>query len=129
MVKKTITYTDYNDNVRTETFYFNLNNAELADMEYSESGGLSKLIEKITETQDHPTIMKIFKMLILKAYGEKSPDGKRFVKSEEISKAFSETEAYVQLYMELATDATAAANFFGSLIPKTGDKNNAVEKV
>lgn len=128
MLKKTITYTDYNDNVRTETFYFNLNKAELADMEYSESGGLSKLIEKITETQDHPTIMRIFKMLLLRAYGEKSPDGKRFVKSEEISKAFSETEAYVQLYMELATDAKAAADFFADLMPKDSEKKEIADK-
>lgn len=125
MIKKTITYTDYNDNIRTETFYFNLNKAELTEMELSEAGGLSEMIKKLVETQDHPSIIKIFKELLLRAYGEKSPDGKRFVKSPELSKAFSETEAYVELYMSLATDANKAADFFGALVPKDIENKTA----
>ena len=86
-------------------------------MELSTSGGLAEMIQKIVAAQDAPAIIKIFKELVLKAYGEKSPDGKRFIKSEEISKAFSQTEAYSILFMELATDADAASAFVNGIVP------------
>ena len=117
MLKKTITYTDYNDVTRTEDFYFNLSKAELMEMEMSTSGGLAEMIKKIVAAQDTPSIIKIFKELILKAYGEKSSDGKRIVKSEEISNAFAQTEAFSDLFMELATDADAASAFVNGIIP------------
>ena len=79
------------------------------EMEMSTSGGLSEMIRKIVAAQDTPAIIKIFKEIILKSYGQKSPDGRQFIKSPELSKAFSETEAYSQLFMKLATDADAAA--------------------
>lgn len=118
MLKKTITYTDYNGSERTEDFYFNLSKAEVMEMEMSTSGGLAEMITRIVAAQDAPAIIKIFKDLVLKAYGEKSPDGKRFIKSEEIATAFSQTEAYSQLFMELATDADAAAAFVNGIVPK-----------
>lgn len=117
MLKKTITYTDYNNVKRTEDFYFNLSKAELMEMEMSTSGGLAEMINKIVAAQDTTAIIKIFKDLILKAYGEKSSDGKRIVKSEEISNAFAQTEAYSDLFMELATDADAAAAFVNGIVP------------
>lgn len=117
MLKKSITYTDYNGTERTEDFYFNLSKAELMEMEMGTSGGLSEMIQKIVAAQDAPAIIKIFKDLVLKAYGEKSPDGKRFIKSEELATEFSQTEAYSQLFMELATDADAAANFVNGIVP------------
>ena len=117
MLKKTITYTDYNGTERKEDFYFNLSKAEVMEMEMSTSGGLAQMINKIIETQDSPAIIKIFKDLILKAYGEKSPDGKRFIKSHELSEAFAQTEAYSNLFMELATDADAAAKFVNGITP------------
>lgn len=117
MLKKTITYTDYNGNERTEDFYFNLTKAEVMEMEMSTSGGLAEMITKIVAAQDAPSIIKIFKDLVLKAYGEKSLDGKHFIKSEELSTAFSQTEAYSQLFMELATDADSAAAFVNGIIP------------
>lgn len=118
MLKKTITYTDYNGAERTEDFFFNLTKAEIMEMEMSTSGGLAEMIKKIVAAQDAPAIIKVFKDLVLKAYGEKSPDGKRFIKSEEIATAFSQTEAYSQLFMELATDANAAADFVNGIIPQ-----------
>ncbi len=121
MLKKTITYKDYNDVERTEDFYFNLSKAEAMEMELSITGGLTEMIRKIVAAQDTPTIIATFKQIILKAYGEKSPDGRRFIKSEELSKAFSETEAYSILYMELATDANAAAEFVNGIVPKDVD--------
>ena len=117
MLKKKITYSDYNGSERTEDFYFNLTKAEIMEMEMSTTGGLAEMINKIVSAQDAPAIIKVFKELILKAYGEKSPDGKRFIKSEEISTAFSQTEAYSQLFMELATDADAASTFVNGIIP------------
>lgn len=118
MLKKTITYTDYNQVERTEDFYFNLSKAEIMEMEMGTSGGLAEMIEKIVAAKDAPAIIKVFKDLILKAYGEKSPDGKRFIKSEELSAAFAQTEAYSQLFMELATDADAASKFINGIIPQ-----------
>lgn len=117
MIKKTITYTDYNEVERTEDFYFNLTKAEIMEMELSTTGGMAEMIKKIVATKDQPAIIKIFKDLVLKAYGEKSADGKRFIKSEEITTAFSQTEAYSILFMELATDADAAAKFVNGIIP------------
>lgn len=117
MLKKTITYTDYNGVERTEDKYFNLSKAEIMEMELSTTGGLAEMITKIVAAQDTPALIKIFKNLILKAYGEKSPDGKRFIKSEELSTEFSQTEAYSQLFMELATNADAAAEFVNGIVP------------
>ena len=118
MLKKTITYTDYNGTERTEDFYFNLSKAEIMEMEVGIVGGLSGKIKKITETQDIPEIASIFKELVLKSYGEKSSDGRRFMKNDEIRTAFSETEAYSNLYAELATDADKAVAFFNGIIPQ-----------
>lgn len=121
MLKRTITYTDYNDVERTEDFYFNLTKAEIMEMELSTTGGLSEMITRIVNAKDAPAIIKIFKDLILKAYGEKSADGKRFVKSPEISEAFAQTEAYSILFMELSTNADAAAKFVNAIVP-AGDQ-------
>ena len=118
MLKKTITYNDYNGVERTEDFYFNLSKAELMEMEMSISGGLTEMIEKIVATKDAPAIIKIFKELVLKAYGEKSADGKRFEKKNgALAEAFAETEAYSEIFMELATDADKAAEFVNGIMP------------
>lgn len=117
MLKKTITYIDYNGVERKEDFYFNLTKAEIMEMQLSTTGGLSELLTKIVDSKDVPSIIKVFKELILKAYGEKSEDGRKFIKSDEISTAFAQTEAYSQLFMELATDADAAAKFVNGIVP------------
>lgn len=124
MLKKTITYTDYNGITRTEDFYFNLTKAEIMEMQLSTNGGLDVMIKKIIDSQDAPSIIKIFKELILKAYGEKSDDGKRFVKSKEISEGFAQTEAYSQLFMELATDTDAASKFVNGIVPVADNNAN-----
>ena len=117
MYVQKIKYMDYNGMERNETFYFNFTKAEVVEMEYSVSGGLTAVLNQISETKDFPKLIAIFKDLILRAYGEKSADGKRFIKSNELSTAFSQTEAYSQLFMELATDAEAAAAFVNGIIP------------
>ena len=122
MLKKTFTYTDYNGVERTEDHYFNLSKAELMEMELSTTGGLAEMINKIVAAQDAPAIVKVFKELVLKAYGQKSADGRRFIKSKEIADEFSQTEAYSQLFMELATDADAAARFVNGIVPPMDNK-------
>lgn len=117
MLKKTFTYTDYNGVERTEDHYFNLSKAELMEMELSTTGGLAEMINKIVAAQDAPAIVKVFKDLVLKAYGQKSADGRRFIKSKELSDEFAQTEAYSQLFMELATDADAASKFVNGIVP------------
>lgn len=117
MLKKTITYTDYNGVKRTEDFYFNLSKAEIMEMEMSTTGGLAEMIQRIVQAQDAPAIIKIFKDLVLKAYGQKSPDGKRFIKNDALREEFEQTEAYSNLFMELATDSDAAAAFVNGIVP------------
>ena len=117
MLKKIITYTDYNGIERTEPFYFNLSKAELMEMELGVTGGMTEMLDKIIAAKDAPSLMKTFKEMIMKAYGIKSDDGKRLIKSEELSIAFTQTEAYSVLFMELITDDKAAADFVNGIIP------------
>lgn len=124
MITKEIIFTDYNGQERKEKYQFNFTKAELTEMELSVNGGLSAMVDRIKETDDRPELMRIFKDLILKAYGVKSPDGKRFVKSEELRTEFSQTEAYSELYMELVTNTDSAISFFNGLIPNDLRKNN-----
>lgn len=116
MYKKTVTFMDYNDNERTQDFFFHLSDAEILEMELSMTGGLTETIQRIISTQDAPAIVKIFKDLVLKSYGEKDLDGVHFNKSEAISEAFSHTPAYSIIFMELATDADAAAEFVNGIV-------------
>ena len=120
MLKKTISYTDYEDNERKEDFYFNLTKAELTEMELSTVGGLKKMLEKIVMEQDTTKIVAIFKGIIEKAYGEKSDDGKRFIKvvnGRRLVEDFEQTEAYSNLFMELISDADAASAFIKGMLP------------
>lgn len=117
MLKLTRTYTDYNGVERTENFYFNLSKAEIAEMELSTSGGFAEYMQRIVDAKDAPAIIKAFKEVILKAYGEKSDDGKYFRKSAELSEAFSQTEAYSDLFMDLATNAEEASKFINGILP------------
>lgn len=127
MLKKTIKYTDYNGVERNEDFYFNLNKAELMEMEMMTPGGMADMIKNIVKAQDTPNIMKIFKEIITKSYGEKSADGKRFIKSKELTDAFTQTEAYAQLFTELATNDVEAAKFIRGIVP--GDIDISDEKI
>ena len=117
MLKKIITYTDYNGVERTEPFYFNLSKAELMEMELGVTGGMTEMLDKIIAAKDAPSLMKTFKEMIMKSYGIKSDDGKRLIKSEELSIAFTQTDAYSVLFMELITDDKAAADFVNAIIP------------
>lgn len=117
MFKKTITYVDYNGNERKEDHYFNLNKAEIMRMEMSVSGGMAEQINRIIAAQDTPSLIAVFEDLIQKSYGIKTPDGKGFMKKPEFLDAFMATEAYSELFMELATDAEAASAFVNGIMP------------
>ena len=122
MLKKTITYKDYNGVERTEDFMFNLTKAEILEMQLTKDGGMDAAIKKIVDAKDAPEIMKVFKDLILKAYGIVSDDGRRFIKSKEISDSFAQTEAFSILFMELATDTDAASAFVNGIVPAADTK-------
>lgn len=126
MLKKTITYTDYDGLERTEEFRFNLTKAELMDMELTTVGTFSKLMQKIIDEKDMVRLAKYFKELILNSYGVKSDDGKRFIKSPELSEAFSQTEAYSELYMELLGNSEYAVKFIQQVMPNDLDQNEVV---
>lgn len=117
MLKKTISFTDYNGEPRTGNYYFNLSKAELLEMQFTTVGGMQKLLEDIAESHDNKRIFEMFKTIILKAYGEKSPDGIRFIKSKELSEAFEQTEAYTELVLEFFQDGKKAAEFINGVIP------------
>ena len=118
MLKKTIKYTDYDGTERNEDFYFNLTKAEVMEMEMGTTGGMQKMLEKIVAEQDSKRIIETFKDIIIRSYGVKTPDGKRFMKSKELADAFTQTEAYSELFMELATNADAAAAFVNGIVPQ-----------
>lgn len=124
MHKETIPYIDYNGTERTEDFYFNLTRTELTELEAGTEGGLGEYLTRIVNAQNVPELMAVFKKIILAAYGEKTPDGKRIRKSEEISKAFTETPAYDMLFQKLflSGDPNAASDFINDIIPQVKDE-------
>lgn len=118
MLKKTISYTDFDGNRRTEDFYFNLTKSEITEMEMNVNGGLDSMLDRVIQKRDGAVIIRVFKDLILKAYGEKSLDGRKFEKSDDISNEFYHTGAYDELFMELVTDAKKAAEFVKAIMPE-----------
>lgn len=128
MLKKTITYTDYNGTERVEDHWFNISKAEAFEIQAEYNGDFSEMINRLISEHDMKKIMEIFKTFVLKAYGVKSLDGKRFIKSQELRDEFSQTEAYVTLFMELAGDANAAAEFVTGVMPSKMDAESVPKK-
>jgi hypothetical protein len=118
MLKKSITYTDYDGNERTEDFYFNLSKIELVEMQMSEEGGLESYIHQIVDAKDMKKLIELFKELVLKAYGVRSEDGRRFIKDPELTKEFSQTAAFNEIFMELATNENEAVAFVNGIVPQ-----------
>ena len=117
MIKKTITYVDFNDVERTETFYFNYSKAELLEMEMTTEGGFVERVQRIIDAKDSGSLVKLWKKFVIDAYGVKSDDGRRFMKNDEIRAAFVECPAYSTIFMELATDDVAGAEFVKGVVP------------
>lgn len=118
MLKRTIEYTNYDGVTVKEDFYFNLTRSELTMMEMSEDGGLTAKLQTIVDSKNGKLIMQTFHDLLLKSYGVKSPDGRRFMKSDEISREFSETLAFDEIFTELVTSPEKALAFVQAIIPK-----------
>lgn len=117
MLKKSITYVDFNGDETTEEFYFHMSKAELVELELSYQGGLTEQLKRILDAEDSKAIISEFKNIILSSYGQRSSDGKRFVKTQALRDEFESTEAYSTLFMELVTDAEKAAEFVQGIIP------------
>lgn len=128
MIKKTIKYVDFKGNEREEDFYFNLSRPELMEMELTTKGGMSDYLQRIVKAQSKEELIKWFRIIILKAYGEKSEDGRRFIKSDELSTAFSQTGAFEKLYMELVSDDKKASEFINAIIPEFTEEELAASK-
>lgn len=126
MLKKTITYEDFNGDTVSEDFFFHLSKAELVELELSHEGGLSASLQRIVAAEDGKGIIAEFKNIILGAYGKRSADGKRFIKNQQIREEFESTEAYSTLFMELVTDTDAAVEFINGVIP-TGMADEAAK--
>lgn len=124
MLRKLIKYTDYNGATREEEFYFNLSKTEVLEMEMTTKGGLEYAIKKMIQTDDRAGLIVLFKDLILKSYGEKSPDGRKFIKSPELALDFAQTEAYVELYMELVSNTEAASAFVNGIVPQVSQSQD-----
>ena len=121
MFVKKIEYVDFMGNKRSEEFMFNLTEAEIAELEFGQEGGFTAMVRRISSTQNMPEIIKMFKNIICKSYGEISPDGRRFIKTNDagvpLAKYFTETNAYSNLYIELATNSKSASEFVIGIMP------------
>lgn len=125
MLKKTVTYEDFNGESNTEELYFNLTKTELTNLQLSKEGGFDTYIQRIVDAKDTPELAKAFREIILMSYGVKSHDGKRFVKIDpyghKLADEFSQSAAFDALYMELITDDKAAAAFINGVVPQNID--------
>lgn len=124
MLKKTITYTDYNGTERTEDFYFNLSRAEITEMELSMEGGMRAYIQKIIAAKSQLALVTLFKEIVMKAYGKKSADGRLFMKNDAIRAEFEAHPAYSMIYMDLVTDEAKASAFVNGIMPADAQNVN-----
>ncbi len=129
MLKKDITYVNYNGTEKTDTFYFNLNVVEITELEASFKGGLEAEIRRMVAENDTAAIVSFIKNIILKSYGEKTMDGNRFKKSPEISEAFSQTEAFAELFTELCTNLNAMKAFVKGIIPQKAQQQIVQQQI
>lgn len=118
MLKITRQYTNFNGVEVTKDFYFNLTEAELIEMEMGTAGGLAEKLQALINAKQAPEVVKTFKEILLKAYGEKSDDGERFDKSDEIAQRFAATQVYSDLFTLFSTNAQEAAKFINGIVPK-----------
>lgn len=118
MLKREIAYEDFDGNKRTEVFYFNISKPELIELEAEVQEGFSDWIRSVVAAEDNKTLIQQFKKVVLMAYGQRSEDGQRFIKSDQLREEFSQTNAYNELFMELATDDKAAATFLIGVMPR-----------
>lgn len=119
MLKKTITYTDYDGMERTEDFWFNLSKTELTKLDAELPGGVLGVLRKIIDKKDRKALVDFIETLILRSYGEKTLDGKRFVKTPDMAEEFMQTPAYDELFMSILSDTDSQTNFINGVIPQS----------
>ncbi len=134
MFKYSIKYTDYNGVEREEPYFFNLSKAELMEMELSTQAGVEEMIRVMIATKDNAKIVKLFKDLILKSYGIKSEDGRRFIKTQQLRDEFEQSEAYSEFFMKLlANEDELQTKFINGVISGTNvpnmDEKEAIAKL
>lgn len=122
MIVEKVKYVDYKGIEREEEFHFNLTKTEIAELELSHNGGLSEKIQRVVKAQDGKEIIAIFKDLVIRSYGEISDDGRRFIKNDKLREEFTQTEAYSEIFMRLASDADAASKFVNGIIPQVDNQ-------
>lgn len=127
MIKERLNYIDFDGVERTEDFWFNLSETEIVQMQTSVKGGFTAMLKKIIEAEDETKLMPLVEEIILKSYGEKSSDGRRFKKSKELSEEFKQTEAYNQLFMKFLKDADAFTTFVNGLNSKVTKTRTAIQ--
>jgi len=118
MLKKTITYVDFNETEQKEDFYFNLSKVELTSMQFSVEGGMTAWLTKVVATGKEKDMLDVFQNFILGSVGVKSDDGRRFIKNDEVRDDFKSSPAYDVLFMELATDSKKAMEFMKGILPQ-----------
>ena len=121
MYIKEITFTDFNGNTVTEIYCFNLNKVELMELQTSVPGGWAALGEKAVKEQDSSTLFKLYKELVLTAVGEKSADGKQFIKTPEIVSKFQNSNAFPEFMMALVENEKLAEEFIAGILPNGAD--------
>lgn len=119
MLKKTITYTDYDGMERTEDFWFNLSKTELTKLDAELPGGVLGVLRKIIDKKDRKALVDFIETLILRSYGEKTLDGKRFVKTPDMAEEFMQTPAYDELFMSILSDTDSQTGFINGVIPQS----------
>ena len=117
MYKKTISYSDFDNNIVSKEFYFNLSKVELLNMEKNYPGGYGAMLRKIVDADDKNAMIDVVEQLVLDSYGVKSEDGTRFIKSKQLREEFEQTEAYSELVYEILSDDKAATAFLQGIIP------------
>jgi hypothetical protein len=121
MFRHTVKYTDFNDKAREETFEFNLTKEEIMSMELGVDGGFSELLKRMSELQNIPKLLEYFKQFVLKAYGERSGDGRSFIKvrdGKKLAEDFVQTAAFSEMFIDLFSDSKKAAKFMNGLVPQ-----------
>ena len=118
MLKRPITYTDFDGNEITEDFYFNLSASDIVNLDAKYEGGLEGAIKRIAAAEDKTAMIMEMEKVILASYGERSEDGKRFRKSDELSSDFRYHAAYDVLFFEIISDENKMVEFITQVIPK-----------
>lgn len=126
MLKRPIKYTDFNGKEVIEDFYFNLTQTELIELGLNETDTLTKAVASF-EAGNASGVVNEFKKIILAAYGVKSPDGRRFIKTAELREEFSQTAAYSALFMDIAIRDGAVDEFLQGVFPTDWQQIKAQE--